>query len=61
MNWTRNWTTLISQHDIIGILILAKRQGLLQAIKPSLDAIYHSYIYISEELYQHVLEVVNER
>ena len=45
----------------IGILILAKRQGLLQAIKPSLDAIYHSYIYISEELYQHVLEVVNER
>jgi len=45
----------------IGILILAKRQGLIQAVKPSLDAIYHSYTYISEALYQHVLEVVNER
>jgi predicted nucleic acid-binding protein len=44
----------------IGILILAKKQGLIRVVKPSLVAIYHSYIYISEELYQHVLKLVNE-
>jgi len=44
----------------IGILIWAKKQNLIEEVKSSLDEIYNSYIFISEELYQHALKVVNE-
>ena len=44
----------------MGVLIMAKKQGLIKNLKPSLDAIYNSYIYISEDLYHYVLSVANE-
>lgn len=44
----------------MGVLIMAKKQGLIKSIKPSLDAIYNSYIYISEDLYHYVLSIANE-
>jgi predicted nucleic acid-binding protein len=44
----------------IGILIWAKKQNLIKEVKPSLNDIYSSYIFLSEELYLYVLKVIDE-
>ena len=44
----------------IGILIWAKKQNLIKEVKPSLNEIYNSYIFLSEDLYQYVLKVIDE-
>ena len=44
----------------LGILLMAKRKGLLLVIKPLLDRLQQSYIRISDELYQKSLELAGE-
>jgi predicted nucleic acid-binding protein len=44
----------------LGVLIDAKNKGLIQEIKPYLEMIVNSQIYISNKLIQKVLEICNE-
>jgi len=44
----------------IGILIWAKKQNVIKEVKSSLDEIYNSYIYLSEDLYHYVLKIMGE-
>jgi uncharacterized protein len=44
----------------IGVLIIAKQKQLISEIKPSLDIIYNSSIYLSKELYIHALKAAME-
>ena len=44
----------------IGLLIWAKEKNLIEKVKPSLDEIYNSYIFISEDLYHHILKIIDE-
>jgi len=44
----------------IGILIWAKKQNVIKEVKSSLDEIYNSYIYLSEDLYHYVLKIMDE-
>jgi len=44
----------------IGVLIMAKRKGLIQSIKPSLDIIRHSSTRISDFLYEQALKIAGE-
>lgn len=44
----------------LGVLIMAKRKGLLQSIKPSLDILRHSSTRISDFLYEQALRISDE-
>lgn len=44
----------------IGILIQAKNNGLVEAIKPLLNKLVENNIYISPRLYKHALELAKE-
>ena len=44
----------------LGILLLSKEKGLIPAIKPLLDILQHSYIRISDDLYQQALKLAKE-
>jgi predicted nucleic acid-binding protein len=44
----------------LGILLLAKEQGLISAVKPLLDRLWESPIRISDFLYQDILKLANE-
>lgn len=45
---------------LIGILVQAKRQGLIQQLKPHLDLLIRSGFWISQELYNRVLQAAGE-
>jgi len=45
---------------LIGILVEAKRQGLIQQLKPHLDLLIQSGFWISQELYNRVLQAAGE-
>ena len=51
-----------SLHPIgtIGVLIQAKKQGLIKSIKPFLDKLILNNIFISNELYQYSLKLTKE-
>jgi predicted nucleic acid-binding protein len=51
---------LIDTIGIIGILYLAKREGLIDNIKKELDKLRESGYYISDKLYRSVLERMKE-
>ncbi|MDR2608891.1 MAG: DUF3368 domain-containing protein [Treponema sp.] len=44
----------------LGILLLAKEKGLINAVKPFLDQLWESPIRISDLLYQDILRLANE-
>jgi predicted nucleic acid-binding protein len=44
----------------LGILLLAKEQGLISVVKPLLDRLWESPIRISDFLYQDILKLANE-
>jgi len=44
----------------IGVLIMAKRKGLLQSIKPSLDILQQSSTRISDFLYEQALKITSD-
>jgi predicted nucleic acid-binding protein len=44
----------------LGILLLAKEKGLVNAVKPFLDQLWESPIRISDFLYQDILKLANE-
>jgi len=44
----------------IGVLIQAKKKGLLKSIKPLIHELIKNNIYISQELYEYTLRLVNE-
>jgi predicted nucleic acid-binding protein len=44
----------------LGILLLAKEKGLVNAVKPFLDQLWESPIRISDTLYQDILRLANE-
>ena len=44
----------------IGVLLDAKRKGLIRELKPLLDELTKKKIRISKELYDHALELANE-
>ena len=44
----------------LGILLLAKKQGLVSSVKPSLDYLLKSGFYISASIYQKALELARE-
>ncbi|MDR2618055.1 MAG: DUF3368 domain-containing protein [Treponema sp.] len=44
----------------LGILLLAKRQGLIASLKPSLDILSGSTIRISDRLYKTILKLAQE-
>lgn len=46
---------------VVGILLEAKAAGLVEAIRPQLDALRHTAgFYLSESFYQHALELAGE-
>jgi len=45
----------------IGVLLDAKEKGLLPALKPLLDELLKKRIRISKDLYNHALELANEK
>ena len=44
----------------MGVLLKAKREGLIETIKPLLDSMIENGIYVSERLYRGVLALANE-
>jgi uncharacterized protein len=44
----------------LGVLLLAKKQGLIDSVKPLLNRLRNSYIYVSEELLDQVLVLAGE-
>jgi predicted nucleic acid-binding protein len=44
----------------LGILVMAKRTGLIQSIKPSLDILHLSSVRVSDILYDQVLKMADE-
>ena len=44
----------------LGLLLAAKRRGLLPAVKPHLDALHRWSFYITPDLYNHVLAEASE-
>jgi predicted nucleic acid-binding protein len=44
----------------IGILLSAKQQGLVSAVKPSLDILMNTGFRVSDTLYRHILERAGE-
>lgn len=45
---------------VIGILIRAKQKGIIQNLKPLLDVLIENKRRVSEQLYNHALQIVNE-
>ena len=45
----------------LGVLLLAKKRGLIKSVKPAVDALRNSSIYYGEELLAKVLELANEQ
>jgi len=45
----------------IGVLLDAKEQGMIHELKPLLDKLMKKRIRINRELYEHVLELANEK
>jgi predicted nucleic acid-binding protein len=56
-------TVLLNQINIIGsvgLLLLAKKKNIIQKLKPYVEIIIQSRIYISDEVVQKVLREANE-
>lgn len=58
-------TALAKQHNLqtiglLGILIEAKRQHLITAVKPLLDLLIEKRIFLTKNLYHKILTIVNE-
>ncbi len=51
----------LSPIGTIGVLIQAKRSGLIKAIKPELDKLVANHRRISQDLYDKALELANEK
>lgn len=45
---------------VVGLLCLAKNEGLIHSVKKDLDKLRQSGYYISDKLYQEVLKKVKE-
>lgn len=46
---------------VLGVLLEARARGLIQTLRPSLDALRHEAgFYISQKVYKHVLELAGE-
>lgn len=54
-------TFMLQPIGTLGILVLAKKKGLVEEVKPLLKALLNHDFYISEELYQKVLAQVEEK
>lgn len=54
-------TFLLQPIGTIGILILAKKKGLIKEVKPLLDSLLEHDFYISKQIYQHALGQVGEK
>lgn len=54
-------TFLLRPVGTVGILMIAKEKGIIKEIKPLLDRLIEFDFYISNSLYQHILERVGER
>lgn len=54
-------TFLLQPIGTIGILILAKKRGLITEVKPLLDILLDHDFYISKKLYQQVLSQADEK
>ncbi len=50
----------ISTIGSVGILLRAKEKGLIPTIKPHIDAIQHSGVYLSNRVVKHALELAGE-
>ena len=44
----------------LGVLLLAKKQGVIKAVNPAIDKLRNSSIYYEEELLAKVLEIAGE-
>jgi uncharacterized protein len=44
----------------LGILVMAKTEGLIPAIRPEVDALIHSGFFVSDDLYRDLLTEENE-
>lgn len=44
----------------VGVLLLAKKKGMIDEIKPELDGLHRNSFYISESLRQHALRISGE-
>jgi predicted nucleic acid-binding protein len=44
----------------LGILVMAKREGLIPAIRPDVDALVNSGFFVSADLYRDLLREENE-
>ncbi|MFZ5569136.1 MAG: DUF3368 domain-containing protein [Thermodesulfobacteriota bacterium] len=50
----------INQIGTLGLLLRAKRHGMLQKIKPAIDALIENAVYIRQELITAILEDAGE-
>lgn len=51
----------LSMIGTLGILLMAKREGLIASLKPLLDELLHVGFRMSDELYQQVCETADEK
>ncbi|MEN3002675.1 MAG: DUF3368 domain-containing protein [Armatimonadota bacterium] len=50
----------LSVIGVVGLLVQAKRQGLVEALRPLLDTLRARGFYVSDALYEHALKLVQE-
>jgi hypothetical protein len=51
----------IPKTGTVGVLLRAKREGLIDAVRPALDALRKTAFWIDDSLYRHALDAANER
>ncbi|MCS7208961.1 MAG: DUF3368 domain-containing protein [Fimbriimonadales bacterium] len=50
----------LSVIGVVGLLVQAKRRGLVEALRPLLDALRTRGFYVSDALYEHALKLAQE-
>lgn len=56
-------TAIAEGLDVVGLLaflVLAKEEGIIHQVRPILDALRRQGFFISDDLYQHILQKANE-
>ena len=51
----------IPKTGTVGVLLRAKREGLIDAVRPALNALRKTAFWIDDSLYRHALDAANER
>ena len=51
---------IVRKIGVLGVLLLAKEKGVIENVKPLLDALEQKGFYIAREIYKRVLQISKE-